>query len=85
MTRVQINFGQHTQCSNMTFMAQQQESLIRARPGHRIHLTLKKLIMTFSSRPIKLEKNSQGLGEQMQSGNETTQRYPQRHASLTSK
>ena len=33
----------------------------------------------------KLEKNTQGLGEQMQSSNEATQRYPQRQASTTSK
>ena len=39
------------QCSNMTSMTERQESLIRARPGHCIHLTLEKLRMTFSSRP----------------------------------
>ena len=31
-------------------MTQRQESLIRAKPGHRIHLTFKKLNMTSSSR-----------------------------------
>ena len=42
---------QDTQCSNMTSMTQRQESLIRAKPGHRIHLALEKLKMEFSSRP----------------------------------
>ena len=40
------NLVQHTQCSNMT-----NESLIRAKPGRRIHLALEKLKMTSSSRP----------------------------------
>ena len=51
MTQVRINLVQHTQCSNMTSMTQRQESLIRAKPGHRIHLPLEKLKMTFRSRP----------------------------------
>ena len=34
----------------MTSMTQLQESLISAKPGHRMHLALKKLKMTFSSR-----------------------------------
>ena len=49
MIRVRINLVQRTQCNNMTSITQQ-ESLIRAKPGHRIHLTLEKQ-MTFSSRP----------------------------------
>ena len=36
----------------MTSMAQQQESLILAKSGHRIHLGLEKLKMTFGSRPL---------------------------------
>ena len=51
MIRFRINFAQHTQCSNMTSMPQRQESLIRAKPGNRIHLALEQLKMTFSSRP----------------------------------
>ena len=35
----------------MTSMTQRQESLIRAKPGHRIHLALNKAKMTSSSRP----------------------------------
>ena len=38
-------------CSNMTSMTQRHEHVIRAKPGHRIHLALEKLKMTFSSRP----------------------------------
>ena len=34
----------------MTSMTQRQESLIREKPGHRIHLSLEKLQMTFNSR-----------------------------------
>ena len=51
MIRVRINLVQRTQCSNMTSMTQRQESLIRARPGHRIHQALETLKMTFSSIP----------------------------------
>ena len=51
MIRVLINFVQHTQCSNMTSMTQRQERLIKAKPGHRIHLALEKLKITFSSSP----------------------------------
>ena len=51
MIRVRINLPQHTQCSNITWMTQRQESLVRAKPGHRIHLALEKMKMTFSSRP----------------------------------
>ena len=50
MIRIRINLVQHTQC-NMTSMTQRRECLIRAKPGHRIHLTLEKLKITFSSRP----------------------------------
>ena len=49
MIRVRINIVQHTQCSNMTSMTQQ-ENLIRGKPGHRIHMALKKLKKTFDSR-----------------------------------
>ena len=42
-------FVQHTQCSNMTSMTQRQESLIRAKPGHRVHLALEKLMMRSQS------------------------------------
>ena len=35
----------------MASMTQRQESLIRAKPGHRIHLALEKQQMTFSTRP----------------------------------
>ena len=51
MIQVRINLVQHTQCSNTASMTQQQESLIRAKPGHRMHLALEKLKLTFSSRP----------------------------------
>ena len=50
MIRVRINLVQHTKCSNMTPMTQQ-ETLIRAMPGQRIHLAIQKLKKTFSSRP----------------------------------
>ena len=53
MIRVRINFVQHTQCSSMTSMTQIQESLIRVKPGHRIHLALEKLKRAFSSRPAQ--------------------------------
>ena len=65
----------------MASMTQRQESLIRTKPGHRIHLALEKLKMAFSSRPPHRRTiNTQGLGEQMNSSNEATQRCPQRHA-----
>ena len=51
MIRVRINLVQHTQCINMTSIEQGQESVIRAKPGHRIHQALEKLKMTLSSRP----------------------------------
>ena len=35
----------------MTSMTQRQESLIRAKPGHRIHLAHEKLKLPFTSRP----------------------------------
>ena len=50
LIRVRINLVQHIQSSNMTSMTQWQETLIRAKSGHRIHLALEKLKMTFSSR-----------------------------------
>ena len=55
-------------------MTQRQESLIRSKPGHNIHLALKKLEMTFSRRPHTLENNTQVLGEQRHGNNEATQR-----------
>ena len=51
MIRVRINLVQHTQCSNMTSMTHWQESLIRANPGHRIHLALEKLKMISAADP----------------------------------
>ena len=51
MIKVCINLVQHTQCSNMTLTKQRQESLVRAKPGHRIHLQLKYLNMVIGSRP----------------------------------
>ena len=51
MIRVRINLAQHIQWSNITSMTQRQESLIRAKSCHRIHLALEKLKMSFSSRP----------------------------------
>ena len=49
MITVLINFVQHTQPSNITSITQRQETLIRLKPSHRIHLALKKLKVTFSS------------------------------------
>ena len=51
MIQVWIHLIQHAQCSNMMSITQRQESLIRAKPGHRIHLALEKMNMTFSSKP----------------------------------
>ena len=51
MLLVRINLVQNTQCCNMTSMIPRQESLIRGKPGLRIHLALEKLKMTFSGRP----------------------------------
>ena len=83
--RVRINLVQHTQCSNMTSMTQQQETLIRAKPGHRIRMSLEKLKMTFSSRPTHRRRILKDR-EQMHSSNEAvTQRCPQGQASPTSK
>ena len=67
MIRVRINFAQHIQWSNMTPMTHRQESLIRAKPGHRIHLALEKLKMTFSCRfPHEWVNNtSEGLEKQI--------------------
>ena len=64
----------------MTSMTQRRECLFRAKPGHRIHLALEKLKMTFSSRP-HTEEQYQGLGVQMHSSNKAIQRCPQRHSS----
>ena len=50
----------------------------QARPGHQIHMALEKL-------KISKENKGLGLGEEMQSSNEATQRYLQRQASPTSK
>ena len=41
--RVRINHVQHTQFINVMTMTQRQETLIRARPGHRIHLALENM------------------------------------------
>ena len=40
-TTVPINLVQHTKPSNTTSMPQRQETLSKAKPGHRIHLELK--------------------------------------------
>ena len=50
MFRVRINTVQHTQCSNTTSMTQRQETLVSAKPGHRIPHGAQKFIMTFRSR-----------------------------------
>ena len=46
-----FNLVQHTKPSSTTLMTQRQETLIRAKPDHKIDLTLKKLKVTFSSWP----------------------------------
>ena len=51
VVRVWINFVQHTKPSHTTSMTQRQKTLIGTKPGHRIHLVLKKLKVAFSSRP----------------------------------
>ena len=98
MIRVRINLVQHTQCSTMTSMTQRQETLIFAKPGHRIHLALEKLKMTFSSRPphrrtilkdwenkcIVATKQHRGVyaSTQLQHSNEDTLHQPQNTNSL---
>ena len=65
MIRVRINLVQQTQCSNMTLMTQQQESLIWVKawppnaPGARV---TEDNIQQQTPTP---ENNTQGLGEQM--------------------
>ena len=74
MIRVRINLVQHTQCSIMTSMTQRQESLIREKPSHRLHLALEKLKMTFTSRPphrrtiLKERKNKCVVATKQHSG-----------------
>ena len=62
------------QCSNMASMTQRQESLIREKPGHRIQAEdgIQQQIPTS-------ENNTHGLGEQMHSSIEATQRCPGVH------
>ena len=72
VNQVQINLVQHTQPSNITSMTQRQETLMWTYPGHRIHLALKQLKVTFSCWPHELENNTQGLGVKMQNSNEVT-------------
>ena len=50
--RVRIDLVQHTKLGNMTLMTRRQETLIRIKNGHRIHLVLKKLMVTFNSWPL---------------------------------
>ena len=47
--RVRINLVQHTTPSNTPSMTQRQKTPMRTKPGHRIHLALEKLKVTFSS------------------------------------
>ena len=84
MILVRINLVQHKQCSKMTLMTQRQESLIRAKNGHRIYTWHSSSWRWHSSADPTPENNTRGLGEQMHSSNEATQRCPQRHASPTS-
>ena len=68
-------------------MIQRQESLIIQKPGHLCYLPGAREHRRSGVRqqtPTP-ENNTQGLGEQMQSSIEATQRCPQRYASLTSK
>ena len=51
MIRVRINLVQRAKCSNKTSRTRRQQSLIRSKPGHQIHLSLDKLKMSFRSRP----------------------------------
>ena len=83
--RVRINLVQHIEPSLTTSMTQRHETLIGTKPGHRIHLALTKLKVTFSSWPPTPENNTQGLGEQMQNSNEVIQRCLQIYVSSTSK
>ena len=84
MIWVRINILQHKQCSNMTSMTQQ-ESPIKAKPGHRTHLTLGKM-KTFSSRPPHRRTILKDWENKCIHGsNEATQRCPQRQVSPTSK
>ena len=65
---VRINLAQHTHPSNITSMTQRQDTLIRTKPGHRIHLALKNLTaMHIQLLTPKLENKTQRLGKQMQS------------------
>ena len=78
--RVRINLVQHTKPSHMTSMKPRQETLIRTKPGHRIHLALRSWSDIQQLTPTP-ENNTQGFGEQMESSNEVTQRCPQIYVS----
>ena len=56
--RVRTNLLQHTKLNHTTLMTQRQETLIGAKLGHRIHLELNKLKVTFSSWPHTGEQYS---------------------------
>ena len=85
MIRVRIILVKHTQCSNMTSITQRQETLIKAKPCHRIHLAPDKLKMTFSSSPPHRRTTLKHWeNKYIVYINEATQRCPQRHASPTS-
>ena len=56
--RVRINSVHHTKPSHTTKMTQRQETSIIIKPGHRIHLELKKLNVTFSRDPHTGEQYS---------------------------
>ena len=50
--RIWSNLVQHTQHRNITSMTQRQETLNKTKPGHRLHMELKTLKVTFSSWPL---------------------------------
>ena len=64
-----------------------QETLIRTKPSHWMHLGLErlKMIVLFPMLKNMLQNNNLGLGEKMHYSKEVTQRYQQRHPSPTSK
>ena len=66
VTWVRINLIQHTKPCNMTSITQRQETLIRAKPEHRMQLALQKLKLTFSGwPPCTPENNTHGLWEEI--------------------
>ena len=85
MIRVRINLVQHSQYSNMTSMTQGQETLIRAKFGHRTQLALEKLKMTFSSRTQHWRSILQDWENKCIDIATKQHRCPQRHASPTLK